>query len=72
MNRICIFFAFSQGHKLIVYDVAPTAAFQMKQLGAEIARSPAELAEKSDTIVSMVPNNQHVVDVYAGEDGVFK
>ena len=44
----------------------------MKQLGAEIARSPAELAEKSDTIVSMVPNNQHVVDVYAGEDGVFK
>jgi len=52
--------------------VAPTATFQLKQLGAEIAHSPAEIAEKSDTIVSMVPNNQHVVDVYAGENGVLK
>jgi 3-hydroxyisobutyrate dehydrogenase-like beta-hydroxyacid dehydrogenase len=45
---------------------------KLGDLGAQTASSPAEVGEKSDTIVSMLPNNQHVMDVYTGENGVLK
>jgi len=62
----------NKGHKVVVYDVFPEAMAKLGDLGAQTASSPAEVGEKSDTIVSMLPNNQHVMDVYTGENGVLK
>lgn len=45
---------------------------KLEALGAQVAHNPAEVAEKSDTIVSMLPNSKHVMEVFAGDKGVFE
>jgi len=62
----------SKGHNLVVYDIFPEAAAKLEASGALVASSPAEVGEKADTIITMLPNSQHVMEVYAGENGVFK
>ena len=63
---------FNQGQSVVVYDVFPEAMAKLESLGAQIAHNPAEVADKSDTIVSMLPNSQHVMEVYAGDKGVME
>ena len=58
------------GHRLIVYDVYPEAMTSMAEKGALIARSPSDLAEKCDRILTMLPTSAHVLQVYSGENGV--
>eukprot|EP01132_Coremiostelium_polycephalum_P002556 gene2556-3165_t len=60
------------GHKVVVYDVSKENMNKLAQKGAEIASSPAELAKKADVIVTMLPASAHVLDVYCGENGIFK
>lgn len=60
------------GQKLVVYDVKNAAVEALvKEAGVEKASSPAEVAERCAKIVSMVPTNEHVHEVYAGPKGVF-
>ncbi len=40
--------------------------------GAQTAGSPAEVAAQTDTIVTMLPANDHVREVYNGKDGIFR
>ncbi|MDR1952303.1 MAG: 2-hydroxy-3-oxopropionate reductase [Elusimicrobiota bacterium] len=59
------------GYKLIVYDkFAKTDDFV--SLGAEIAKSNKEVAEKSDIIITMLPNSPHVKEAVLGGQGVIE
>lgn len=44
------------GHKIIVYDVSRDVMDDLKQNGAETAQSPAEIASKSNRIITMLPS----------------
>lgn len=61
-----------QGHSLVVYDLSSKATDQLQVEGAEVAKSPAEVASKADRIISMLPNSDHVRTCYTGDDGVFQ
>ena len=59
-----------QGHSIVVYDVDTSAAKVLASKGATVASSPQDVAAQSDEIVTMLPNNDIVRDVYAGKDGI--
>uniref|UniRef100_A0A6M2DM99 3-hydroxyisobutyrate dehydrogenase n=1 Tax=Xenopsylla cheopis TaxID=163159 RepID=A0A6M2DM99_XENCH len=58
-----------KGHKLQVYDVSPAAVDAVQKMGAEKCASAAEVAKKSDYVVTMLPNNAIVLDCYKGMIG---
>ncbi len=60
----------AKGFQVTGYDVAPAAARTVKQLGAGIARSPAELAARSDLIIVVVGFDSEVDEVLYGPKGI--
>ncbi|CAG2172233.1 unnamed protein product [Oppiella nova] len=60
----------NKGHQLVVYDVFPEAMTALADKGALIAQSPADLAQRCDRIISMLPTCSHVRQVYCGDNGV--
>lgn len=58
------------GHSVSVYDVSPDAAARAGQLGAQIAKSPAEVAEKSDIVLLFLPGPIEVKNCVAGAEGL--
>jgi len=60
----------SKGHSVVLYDVVPEAVSALTAKGARGAASPAEVAAESDLIVTMLPNNAIVSNVYEGQDGI--
>jgi len=40
--------------------------------GADWASNAAEMSKEVEVVISMLPSNQHVLDVYTGENGVFR
>lgn len=61
-----------KGHCVVVYDVYPESMTQLVDRGALIAQSPAEVADRCDRIITMLPSSPHVQEVYAGENGIFQ
>ncbi|XP_071941642.1 3-hydroxyisobutyrate dehydrogenase, mitochondrial-like [Antedon mediterranea] len=61
-----------QGYPLIAFDVYPESLIEIQELGASIANNPAEVAEKVDKIVTMLPSSPNVIDVYLGNTGILK
>lgn len=61
-----------KGLKLVVYDINPNPVGELAAAGAEAAGSVAELARKSDIVITMLPNSPHVESVLLGEDGVIQ
>lgn len=57
---------------MVVYDVYPDAMSKLHDAGAHIAHHPAEVAERADTVITMLPNSSHVQEAYAGENGILK
>ena len=58
------------GHQLVFYDVSEG---RVKEIGGgEAAGSPAEVASRAQTIVTMLPSGQNVMDCYAGDNGLFR
>ena len=53
-----------------MYDVDSSATEVLASKGATVASSPGDVASKSDEVVTMLPNNDIVRDVYAGEGGI--
>lgn len=47
-----------------------SAVTNLVEAGAACAPSAAEMAREAEVVVSMLPSNQHVLDVYTGENGV--
>ena len=62
------------GYRLALYDVAPGVAARIAATldGASTPASPAELAEASDIVVTMVPNGEVVREVVRGAGGLLE
>jgi 3-hydroxyisobutyrate dehydrogenase len=59
-----------KGKNLVVYDVSQTAIKALTSQGAQGAGSPSEVAQQCDRIITMLPTNAHVEEVYGGPNGV--
>ena len=60
------------GYSLIVYDIKDEPVAELVALGAEKESSPSKVAEKSDIVITMLPNSPHVIQVLTGENGVLE
>ncbi len=58
------------GYTLVVYDVVARNMEPLIALGAESGKSCADVARRSDVIISMVPDSPDVERVYLDEAGV--
>ena len=59
-----------KGHKLTVFDVNGSAVLSLTKAGANSVSNAAEVVKDAEVVVSMLPSNQHVLDVYSGKDGI--
>lgn len=60
------------GYELIVLDRNQSTMEEIATAGAQTASSPKEVAERSDLIITMLPNSPHVKEVVLGENGVIE
>jgi 2-hydroxy-3-oxopropionate reductase len=58
------------GFDMIVYDVNPDAAQELKNGGAQVADSPSAVAKAAEVVMTMVPDSPDVEAVYTGENGL--
>jgi 2-hydroxy-3-oxopropionate reductase len=59
------------GYTLVVHNRSRAAAEELGKEGAQTAASSKEVAERSEIIITMLPDSQDVELVYAGEHGIF-
>ena len=60
------------GCNLVVHDLVKEAVDEVVQAGAQKGQSPKDVAQKSDVIITMLPNSPHVKTVILGKDGVLE
>jgi 3-hydroxyisobutyrate dehydrogenase-like beta-hydroxyacid dehydrogenase len=60
------------GHKVVAFDTRPEAVAQLAARGAESAASPAEVADRVETVVASLPTPDIVKKVALGENGVIQ
>jgi 3-hydroxyisobutyrate dehydrogenase-like beta-hydroxyacid dehydrogenase len=58
------------GHKLVVYDTRNDAVTPLIALGAQLASSPADVADRVETVMASLPSLQTSEKVAIGEGGV--
>ena len=58
------------GHSLVVYDTRNDAVAPLVALGAKLAASPADVADRVETVMASLPEPQIVAKVATGEGGV--
>lgn len=58
------------GFPVVVHNRSPEAADELAAAGAEVAGSPREVAERSDVVVTMLPDSPDVQAVVLADDGV--
>lgn len=58
------------GHAVAVYDVRREPVVQLKNLGAHACASPAEVAQRSDIIISLVSDRAQTDDIVFGAHGM--
>jgi len=58
------------GHKLVVYDTRNDAVAPLIALGAQLASSPADVADRVETVMASLPSLQVSEKVAIGEGGV--
>ncbi|CDG81051.1 3-hydroxyisobutyrate dehydrogenase [Janthinobacterium agaricidamnosum] len=58
------------GFKVSVFDLAPAAVAALAQAGATAAGSAADAVRQADAVITMLPANQHVQDLYLAAGGV--
>jgi len=58
------------GHQLIVFDTRPDAMDALVQLGGQVAVSPADVADRVETVLASLPTPQIVQEVAIGARGV--
>ncbi|HYT21986.1 MAG TPA: NAD(P)-dependent oxidoreductase [Candidatus Polarisedimenticolia bacterium] len=57
--------------KLTAYDRERSKAEQLVRYGGTVAESVAELSSSCDVVLSCLPSDEAVLDIYRGPDGVF-
>jgi len=60
------------GYQLIVGNHNKEAAKELEALGAEIGLTPKEISEKSDVVITMLPNSPQVKEVVLGKEGLIE
>lgn len=60
------------GHALVVHDVDPAAIRPLIRLGARVARSPKDVADRAGVVFMSLPSPQVVRDVALGAQGVIR
>jgi hypothetical protein len=60
------------GHKLVVFDTRNDAVAQLVALGAQVASSPADVADRVETVMASLPSLQISEKVALGEGGVIQ
>jgi len=60
------------GHELTVYDVVDAPLKELENVGAKVTNSAKEVAEKSDLIITMLPDSPDVERAALGADGIFE
>jgi 3-hydroxyisobutyrate dehydrogenase-like beta-hydroxyacid dehydrogenase len=60
------------GHKLIVYDTRNDAVAPLVAMGAQVASSPADVADRVETVMASLPSLQISEKVALGEGGVIQ
>ena len=59
------------GFKLTAYDRDHSKAEELIQFGATVAQSVSELSSSCNVVLSCLPTDEAVMDIYRGPDGVF-
>jgi len=60
------------GYSLMVYDIVPEKVKDIVKAGAQAALSSKDVAEKSEIMITMLPNSPEVKEAVLGEDGVLE
>ena len=60
------------GYQLSVYDIVPAAMQALTEQGAAAANSPAEVADQSEIIISMIPDDAALEAVAKGPQGIIQ
>ena len=60
------------GYPLIVHDINPEPVDELVGLGAERGSSPADVAKRSEIVITMLPDSPDVEKVVLGEKGVLE
>lgn len=61
-----------KGVRLAVFDVDKKRVGELANIGAEVAKDPAELASNNDVIFTMLPNSSHVQNVFCDDNGILR
>ncbi len=59
------------GFKLKAYDRNRAKAEELIPYGGNVAKSLSELSSSCDVVLSCLPNDEAVLDIYKGPDGIF-
>jgi 3-hydroxyisobutyrate dehydrogenase-like beta-hydroxyacid dehydrogenase len=59
------------GFKLTAYDREPSKAEELTRYGGTVAHSVLELCSSSNVMLSCLPSDEAVLDIYGGPNGVF-
>src|SRR6201981_1682604 len=59
------------GFKLTAYDRDQSKAEELIQYGGKVALSVSELSSNCNVVLSCLPSDEAVLDIYRGPDGVF-
>lgn len=60
------------GFPMVVYDLDDTRALGFSELGADVARDSGRLAREVDVLLSCLPDERTVEDVYLGKGNVLR
>ena len=60
------------GHQLTVFDTRPEAMERLTKLGAKAARSPADVADRVETVMTSLPSLDIGLKVATGDDGLIR
>ncbi len=60
------------GYSLVVHDVVQAGVDALVAEGATAGSSARDVAERSDVLITMLPDSPDVRDVYLGRDGAFE
>ena len=61
-----------KGFAVVAYDLVPGALAAAVESGATAAASSAEVARRSDLVITMLPSSAHVESVYLGARGILE
>jgi 3-hydroxyisobutyrate dehydrogenase-like beta-hydroxyacid dehydrogenase len=60
------------GHQLTVFDTRPEAVERLTKIGAKAARSPADVADRVETVMTSLPSLDIGLKVATGDDGIIR